>query len=486
LPDNRTLTLPVDADCNRPGGRRQPVHETLQFAQRVQSPKSRCYSRRHTTARDRANPKETDMQTEAARIQRWYNIIPALDFEMPRPLHPLLDRPATVEDFDWLWSREALQIEFLQGRYAQDLWIEIPAKVLEGYAQYRPTPLYRARGLERLVGTPAEIYLKREDQNPAGSHKLNTALPQAAYAAADAGVTTLVTDTGAGQWGSALSMAAERFGLKTKVFMTRKSYDDKPYRRYMMRMCGADVYPSPSEVTELGRRLLAEDPGQPGSLGIGMSEAIELVRSSRGHRLALGCMSYYAVLHQTVIGLETKAQLQALDRAPSHLVGCVGGGSNFAGFIAPFVLDKVRGTEVSFIACEPENIATLSRGDYRYDWADFGKHTPRIPMFTLGHDFQPPKIHSGGLRYHGKTPILSALVKRGLVRARTVTQRKVFEAGQALLRAEGVLPAPESSHAICAALDMARDLRGGDVLVVCLSGHGYLDLKGYAEELGLE
>jgi len=426
------------------------------------------------------------MGEENFRVRSWYNIVPELGFDIPRPLHPREDRPATVEEFDWLWSREALKIEFLQGQYARDPWIEIPQRVLEGYAQYRPTPLYRARGLEKFLGTAAEIYLKREDQNPAGSHKLNTALAQAAYAAADPGVTTLVTDTGAGQWGSALSMAADRFGLKTKVFMTRKSYDDKPYRRYMMRMSGAEVYPSPSSVTELGRKLLAEDPGQPGSLGIGMSEAIELVRSSPDHRLALGCMSYYAVLHQTVIGLETQSQLRALDREPSHLVGCVGGGSNFVGFIAPFVVGRMRGQEVSFIACEPENIATLSRGEYRYDWADFGRHTPRITMFTLGHAFQPPKIHSGGLRYHGKTPVLSALVNRGLVRARTVTQRKVFEAGQILLKTEGVLPAPESGHAVCAAIDMARDLAAGAVLVVCLSGHGYLDLKGYAEELGLE
>jgi tryptophan synthase beta chain len=418
--------------------------------------------------------------------KRWYNIVPELGFPIPMPLHPVEDRPARVDDFDWLWSTEALRIEFLQGEYASDPWIDIPQAVLEAYSQYRPTQLYRARALEQYIGTQAEIYLKREDQNPAGSHKMNTALPQAFYAKNDPKVTTLVTDTGAGQWGSALSMAASRFGLETKVFMTRKSYDDKPYRRYMMRMTGAEVYPSPSAITRLGRALLEQDPNQPGSLGIGMSEAIELVRSSPDHRLALGCMSYYAVLHQTVIGIETKMQLDSLSRRPTHLLGCVGGGSNFAGFIAPFVKEKVLGSDLKFVACEPENIATLSSGDYRYDWADYGKHTPRISMYTLGHDFQPPKIHSGGLRYHGKTPVLSALVKNGIVETRTVSQPSVFEAGRILLTTEGILPAPESSHAIKAAIDLAANAKAGDVIVVCLSGHGYLDLKGYADELALE
>lgn len=424
--------------------------------------------------------------TPSLKPTQWYNIIPELGFEIPRPLHPSEDRPATVDEFSWLWSREALNIEFLQGRYAVDPWIDIPAPILEAYAQYRPTPLYRARALEKHLGTKAEIYLKREDQNPAGSHKLNTALPQAFYAASDQGVSTLVTDTGAGQWGSALSMAGARFDLKTKVFMTRKSYDDKPYRRYMIKMMGADVYPSPSTITGLGRRLLEENPNQPGSLGIGMSEAIELVKAHKDHRLALGCMSYYAVLHQTVIGLELKAQLETLARRPTFMVGCVGGGSNFAGFIGPFVRDKVDGTNMTFVACEPDSIATLTSGEYRYDWADFGKHTPRISMFTLGHDFKPPSIHSGGLRYHGKTPLLSALVKHKLVQSRTVSQASVFRAGQLLLRTEGILPAPESSHAIKAAVDIATDAKSDDVIVICLSGHGYLDLKGYSEELQLE
>ncbi|WP_116810497.1 TrpB-like pyridoxal phosphate-dependent enzyme [Steroidobacter cummioxidans] len=428
----------------------------------------------------------TEQSLSSLLPKSWYNLVPELDFKIPKPLHPVEERLASVEDFNWLWSSEALRIEFLQGEYASNPWIDIPQPVLEAYSQYRPTQLYRARGLEKHIGTRAEIYLKREDQNPAGSHKLNTALPQAFYAKSDKGVTTLVTDTGAGQWGSALSMASSRFGLATKVFMTRKSYDDKPYRRFMMRMTGAEVYPSPSSITRLGRQLLEQDPDQPGSLGIGMSEAIELVRSSQDHRLALGCMSYYAVLHQTVIGIETKMQLEALSRRPTYLLGCVGGGSNFAGFIGPFVKDKVGGSNMTFVACEPENIATLTSGDYRYDWADYGKHTPRISMYTLGHDFQPPKIHSGGLRYHGKTPVLSALVKNKIVATKTVSQPSVFEAGQILLKTEGILPAPESSHAIKAALDIASNANAQDVIVVCLSGHGYLDLKGYADELSLE
>ena len=284
-------------------------------------------------------------------------------------------------------------------------------------------------------------------------------------------------------------MACETLGLGCCVFMIRKSYDEKPYRRYLMRMAGADVYSSPSELTNTGRQILRDDPENSGSLGIGMSEAIEFVREDRGRRLALGCMSYYAVLHQSVIGLETKLQLEQVNRSPSLMIGSVGGGSNFTGFIAPFVRDKIGGSAIEFRAIEPDSIPTLSQGEYRYDWADFSELTPRILMYTLGHRFVPPPVHSGGLRYHGKTPVLSALVKNDVVDTRTYGQREVFDAGRVFLKTEGVLAAPESAHAVLGAIDAARDAsRAGrkQVIVFCLSGHGYLDLKGYSDVLDLD
>ncbi len=366
-------------------------------------------------------------------------------------------------------------------------WIDVPEQVLDEYRRYRPSPLLRARGLEKHLDTPAEIYVKREDLNPGGSHKFNTALPQAFYALQD-GCRTLVTDTGAGQWGSALSMACDVFGLKTVVFMIRKSYEEKPYRRYLMQLLNAEVISSPSARTETGKRFLLDDPDNTGSLGIGMSEAIELVKSSELHRLALGCMAYYAVLHQTVIGLETKDQLAALDRSPDIMVGCVGGGSNFTGFIAPFVHDKLDGAAIDFVAVEPESIPCLTAGTYRYDWADYTGLTPRVKMYTLGHQFVPPAIHSGGLRYHGKTPLLSCLVHHGVVRAVSFPQEEIFKAGPLFLKTERMLPAPESSHALFAAIkeaELAKEEGRKKMIVVCLSGHGYLDLQGYASVFGL-
>lgn len=415
--------------------------------------------------------------------QRWYNLVVDLPYEIEPPLHSTEERPALEEDYDWLWPTECLRIEFLKGRYATDPWIEVPEPVLRTYTRYRPSTLVRAKGLEEYLDTPHRIFYKREDLNPGGSHKFNTALAQAYYAAQD-GVGTLVTDTGAGQWGTALALACAAFGIKLKVFMVRKSFDEKPYRRNLMRMLGAEVISSPSRTTGTGRAVLEKDPDSPGSLGIGMAEAIELVRSEPSHRLALGCMSYYAAMHQTVIGLETQAQLAQAGVGADVLVGCVGGGSNFTGFVAPFVTGT--GSERPLcIAAEPASVPTLTQGEFRYDWADYERQTPRIPMYTLGSDFVPPPIHSGGLRYHGKTPILSSLVKHGLITPRAFEQQKVFEAGQLFLRTEGVLPAPESSHAILAAIEEAG--RGGKprTIVICLSGHGYLDLQGYADVLGL-
>ena len=415
---------------------------------------------------------------------QWHNLAVDLPFEMPPHLDPVADREVGAEDFTWLWPRELLQIELRLGRYRTESFIDIPEPVREIYARYRPSPLVRAKGLEEHLGTRHEIYYKREDLNPGGSHKFNTALAQAYYAAQD-GVDTLVTDTGAGQWGTALALACATFGLKLKVFMVRKSYEEKPYRRNLMRMLGAEVISSPSPTTASGRKVLADDPNSAGSLGIGMSEAVELVRETPGHKLALGCMSYYAAMHQTVIGLETRKQLAVIDRTADILVGCVGGGSNFTGFVSPFVTGD--GPAPRCVAAEPSTVPTLTRGEFRYDWADYGKHTPRVPMYTLGNEFVPPPIHSGGLRYHGKTPILSALVKNGLVTPKAFDQDDVFAAGQTFLRTEGVLPAPESSHAILAAIEEATDPAHTEpkTIVICLSGHGYLDLQGYADVLDL-
>jgi tryptophan synthase beta chain len=416
--------------------------------------------------------------------QHWYNLAVDLPFEMEPHLHPVADRQVEADDFDWLWPRECIQIELRLGRYRTEPLIEIPEPVRQAYARYRPSPLVRARGLEQALGTRHEIFYKREDLNPGGSHKFNTALAQAFYAAQD-GVDTLVTDTGAGQWGTALALACAEFGLKLKVFMVRKSYDEKPYRRNLMLMLDAEVYSSPSRLTEIGRGVLDATPDSAGSLGIGMAEAIELVSQAPGHRLALGCMSYYAAMHQTVIGLETKLQLAKAGREADILVGCVGGGSNFTGFIAPFVTGT--GARPRCVAAEPAAVPTLTQGEFRYDWADYGRMTPRIPMYTLGSSFIPPPIHSGGLRYHGKTPILSALVQHGLVEATALNQDEVFAAGRLFLKAEGVLPAPETAHAILAAIQAATDPSHTEqkTIVICLSGHGYLDLQGYADVLGL-
>ncbi|MDE0661402.1 MAG: TrpB-like pyridoxal phosphate-dependent enzyme [Gammaproteobacteria bacterium] len=429
--------------------------------------------------------------SESQLPRSWYNIVAELPFDVPRPLHPIEDRGVEIDDFDWLWPLECLRIELQEGKYGTDPWIEIPPFIADVYRRYRPSPLVRARALEKYLGTPAEIYYKREDLNPAGSHKFNTALVQAYYAAQEehSRIHTMATDTGAGQWGAALAMACETVGLNCCVFMIRKSFEEKPYRRYLMRMAGADVYPSPSELTDTGRSVLKDDPDNSGSLGIGMSEAIEFVKEDPGRRLALGCMSYYAVLHQSVIGLETRQQLEQIDRTPSLMIGCVGGGSNFTGFVAPFVRDRIGGKPIEFRAIEPDSIPTLSQGEYRYDWADFSELTPRILMYTLGHRFVPPPVHSGGLRYHGKTPVLSALVKNNVVNTRTYSQQEVFDAGRVFLKTEGVLAAPESAHAVLGAIDAAREASNTEktpVIVFCLSGHGYLDLKGYSDVLDLD
>ncbi|ODS23393.1 TrpB-like pyridoxal-phosphate dependent enzyme [Candidatus Endobugula sertula] len=417
----------------------------------------------------------------------WFNLIPELPFEIPKPIHNQTELEVKSSDFDWMYAAECLKIELQEGRYGTDSRIEIPQPIYKEHVKYRSTPLVRAHGLERHLDFSGEIYYKREDLNPGGSHKYNTALAQAYYGHIE-GTDTLVTDTGAGQWGAALSLAGKHFDMKTIVFMIKKSFDEKPYRRYLMKLLDAEVISSPSTKTTVGQEVLKTNPDNTGSLGIGMSEAIELVRNNNTYKLALGCMSYFAVLHQTVIGLELKRQLEMWDVVPDSLIGCIGGGSNFMGFTAPFVKDKLDGQPIDLIAAESKNVPCMTKGKYAYDWADYNKLTPKIKMYTLGHDFIPPAIHSGGLRYHGKTPVLSALVHHDLVEPRAFVEKDVLEACRLFFQTEHVLPAPESGHAILATIQealAAKSKNQAKKIVFCLSGHGYLDLQGYANHAGL-
>jgi tryptophan synthase beta chain len=414
----------------------------------------------------------------------WLNIAAQIPYELPLPIDAVTGEPPSVESLAKLYPSECARIELLVGEYKTAPRIAIPTAVLAEYAKYRPTPLYRARGLENALGYAGAIYFKREDFNPSGSHKPNTSLAQAYYGKAD-GLARLVTDTGAGQWGTALAYSCRRFDLDCSIFMTRKSYTDKPYRSTMMRLCGAEVFPSPSDRTKTGRDLLAEDPHHAGSLGIGMAEAVEYVNSVSNTRLALGCMSYYAALHQTVIGLEVEDQVKITGDVPDTMIGCVGGGTNFIGFVAPFIIDRINGhNNIDFVAVESASIPVLTDGEYRYDFADYAGFTPKVKMYTLGHDFVPPPIHSGGLRYHGKSPILSLLYHHGQLRATSVQQEEAFAAGRLFLEHEGILPAPETNHAIAQVIrEVKRSMAEGVVrnIYFCFSGTGYLDLKSYAD-----
>jgi tryptophan synthase beta chain len=421
----------------------------------------------------------------------WLNVASLVRDEFPLPRDGKTKQTLTVQALASRYSEECARIEMLDGRYGTDLYIPIPGEVMDEYRKYRATPLFRAKGLEKHLGYGGRIWYKREDFNPTGSHKPNTALPQAWYGKMQ-GLRGLVTDTGAGQWGAAMAWACRNVGLECTVFMTRNSYQSKPYRRYLMELANGVVFSSPSEMTEQGRALLAEDPDHQGSLGIGMGEALEMVMKQKGLRLALGCMSYYAALHQTVVGLELRKQMDVLGIRPDVLVACVGGGTNLFGFMAAYLQEKLLdpgavGPEM--VAAESANVPSLTQGEYRYDYADAFGLTPQVMMYTLGHQFLPPKIHSGGLRYHGKSPILSLMVKKGLVRGVAVEQERAFEVGGLFYECEGVLPAPESAHAIAATIDMAKQAKEegkNKDIVFCLSGTGYLDLKGYADMYGLK
>ncbi|CAN5654946.1 TrpB-like pyridoxal phosphate-dependent enzyme [soil metagenome] len=416
------------------------------------------------------------------RIPRsYYNITADLPVPPPPVLHPGTGQPVGPDDLAPLFPMALIGQEV-----STDKEIEIPGPVREAYALYRPSPLYRARRLEAALDTPAHIYYKYEGVSPAGSHKPNTAIAQAFYNR-DAGVKRLATETGAGQWGSALAFAGALFGLEVKVYMVRASYDQKPYRRILMETYGAEVVASPSLTTAYGRRVLDADPDSPGSLGMAISEAVEDAGGRDDTRYSLGSVLNHVLLHQTVIGQEAIEQMAMAGEDPDIVIGCTGGGSNFAGLAFPFVGRQLRG-EGSYrvIAVEPEAAPSLTRGEYRYDFGDTGQMTPLVKMHTLGHDFIPEPIHAGGLRYHGMAPLVSLLKEQGLIEAIAVGQTTAFEAGVRFARAEGIVPAPETAHAIRICIDEAMRCREEGtprVILFNLSGHGHFDLSAYERYL---
>ena len=404
----------------------------------------------------------------------WINLLPDLPGEPLPPLNPATKEPAGPGDLTPIFPMGLIQQEV-----SPEPEVEIPEEVREVYKLWRPTPLYRARRLERALDTPARIYYKYEGVSPAGSHKPNTAVAQA-YENAKAGIRKLCTETGAGQWGSALAFACQEFGLECEVFMVGSSYDQKPYRRSMMETWGASVHRSPSDVTEAGRSQASHPTG---SLGIAISEAVEIAAQDEGTNYSLGSVLNHVLLHQTVIGQEAIAQLEQAGDEPDVVIGCVGGGSNFAGIAYPFVRRVLRdGARTRFLAAEPAACPTLTRGVYRYDFGDTVGMTPLMPMFTLGHDFVPPPVHAGGLRYHGDAPSLCGLVKAGLVEARAYKQNETFEAAVRFARTEGIIPAPEPAHAIRAVFDEAEAAKqAGEerTILFGLCGHGHFDLAAY-------
>src|SRR5271157_2732240 len=371
---------------------------------------------------------------------QWYNILSDMPTPMSPPLHPGTGKPVGPDDLAPVFPMNLIEQEV-----ATDRWIDIPEPVLEKYLLWRPTPLCRARSFEKLLGAPVKIYYKYEGASPPGSHKPNTAIAQAYYNKVF-GIKRLSTETGAGQWGSALSMACAMFGLECRVFMVRISFEQKPYRRLMMATWGTECIPSPSDRTAAGRKILAENPDSPGSLGIAISEAIEDAVGNKDSRYSLGSVLNHVLLHQTVIGLEAQKQLAKIGEYPDVVMGCAGGGSNFAGLSLPFVRDKIHGKKMSVVAAEPASCPTLTRGPFAYDFGDTAMTTPLLPMYTLGHDFLPEPIHAGGLRYHGMAPIISHLVKEGIVEARAYDQIETFTAGVKWARSEGIIPAPETDR----------------------------------------
>jgi tryptophan synthase beta chain len=410
----------------------------------------------------------------------WYNIIP----DLPGPLAPMYSpqtmKPANPQDLLALFPGALLEQEFSPERF-----IAIPNEIREIYRLWRPSPLFRARRLEQALGTPARIYYKYEGVSPAGSHKPNTAVAQAYYNKMS-GTRRIATETGAGQWGSALALACNMFGIECMVYMVKVSYNQKPYRRSMMQLWGAKVVPSPSSLTNAGRSILAQDQDSPGSLGIAISEAVEDAATHDDTHYALGSVLNHVCMHQTVIGLEAKEQLKLAKDYPDVVIGCHGGGSNFAGIAFPFLADRAAGKQVRCLAVEPTSCPSLTKGTYTFDYGDSTKLGPIAKMYTLGHDFVPPGIHAGGLRYHGASPLVSLLLDAGQIEAKAVHQNECFEAAILFTRSEGIIPAPESSHAIRAAIDealLSKEEGKSKAILFNLSGHGHVDMAAYDDYL---
>ncbi|WP_199430443.1 TrpB-like pyridoxal phosphate-dependent enzyme [Qaidamihabitans albus] len=421
---------------------------------------------------------EDDMPTQ------WYNIVPDLPEPPPPPLHPGTRQPVGPDDLAPLFPQALIAQEV-----STDRFVDIPGDVLDVYRLWRPSPLFRAHRLEKALGTPARIYYKYEGVSPVGSHKPNTAVPQAFYNAAE-GITRLTTETGAGQWGSALAFACAQYGIDCEIWQVRASYDQKPYRKLMMETYGATLHPSPSDLTEAGRKILAEHPDSTGSLGIAISEAVEKAAADPGARYALGSVLNHVLLHQTVIGEEALKQLELAGDTPDVLVGCTGGGSNFGGLAFPFLREKLAGRMSPEIrAVEPTACPSLTRGRYTYDFGDTAGLTPLLKMHTLGHDFIPDPIHAGGLRYHGMSPLLSHIYELGLIEALAVPQQECFAAGVRFARAEGIIPAPEPTHALAACVREAlrcKETGEDKVILTALCGHAHLDLPAYGAYLSGE
>jgi tryptophan synthase beta chain len=408
--------------------------------------------------------------------RQWYNIQADMPNPLQPPLNPATGKPATAEDLAPVFPMNLVEQEMSQER-----WIDIPEPVLEKLTLWRPTPLHRAKALEEALGTPAHIYYKNEGVSPPGSHKPNTAVAQAYYNKVF-GIKRITTETGAGQWGSALAMACSLFGLECKVFMVRISFDQKPFRKLMMAAWGAECVASPSTETNAGRAILAKNPDTPGSLGIAISEAIEQAVTSENTRYSLGSVLNHVMLHQTIIGEEALKQMAIAGEWPDVVIGCAGGGSNFAGLAFPFMREKFAGKEVHILATEPAACPTMTRAPFVYDFGDTAMTTPLLPMYSLGHDFVPPPIHAGGLRYHGMAPLVSQLIRDGLIEPRALHQLECYEASVLFARTEGFLPAPETSHAIAAAVQEARKAKeeGKErVILFNWSGHGLMDLSAY-------
>jgi tryptophan synthase beta chain len=408
--------------------------------------------------------------------RQWYNI----QADMPNPLQPPLN-PATGEPISPDALAPVFPMNLIEQEVSQERWIDIPEEVLAKYTLWRPTPLHRAKALEEALGTPARIYYKNEGVSPAGSHKPNTSVAQAYYNK-EFGIKRLTTETGAGQWGSALSMACSLFGLECKVYMVRISFEQKPYRKLMMAVWGAECVASPSTDTRIGREVRERLPDTPGSLGIAISEAIEDAVTSEDTRYSLGSVLNHVLLHQTIVGQEAQKQLEMAGDYPDVVIGCAGGGSNFAGLAFPFVCDKIGGREVDVIAVEPTACPTMTRGPFVYDFGDTGMTTPLLPMHSLGHDFVPPPIHAGGLRYHGMAPLVSQLIRDGLMRPVALHQTECYEGALLFARTEGFVAAPETSHAVAVAIREAKkaEEEGKEkVILLNWSGHGLLDLAAY-------